>query len=159
MTRINTIKPSDILDQHLIAEWRELPRIPNSILSGKAKLDLKIIPDQYKLGQNHVRFFYNKLSYLQKRHTMICEEMDRRSINRDKSITVDLTSLNLVLKACLCNDWQPTSRDHNINIERLQERFDLRKRAYHLTTPQGKQVINCEHSFNEYLRKHLEKYM
>lgn len=159
MTRINTIDPSDLTDEWLVAEWRELPRIPNSILSGKAKIALNKVPTQYKLGAGHVLFFYNKLAYLQKRHTLICEEMDRRGINRDKSITVDLSSLDPILKACLCKDWQPTSRDHNINIERFQVRFDLRKRAYHLTTGQGKQVINCEHSFNTYLRKHLEKYM
>lgn len=158
MTRINTIKPSDLLDQHLIAEWRELPRIPNSITLGRAKIDLNKIPTQYKLGTGHVTFFYNKLLYLQKRHIMICEEMDRRGINRDKSITVDLSSLDPILKACLCKDWQPSQRDHQINVERLQERFDLRKRAYHMTTDKIKLKIDCEHSFNQYCDKHLAKY-
>jgi deoxyribonuclease V len=27
MTRINLLPPSELADQHLLAEWRELPRI------------------------------------------------------------------------------------------------------------------------------------
>gem|GEM_PF-2001583 len=31
MTRINLVSPSVLADQHLIAEWRELPRIFGSV--------------------------------------------------------------------------------------------------------------------------------
>lgn len=158
MTRINNINPSDLTDEWLLAEWRELPRIPNNIISGKAKIDFKKIPTTYKLGSRHVLFFYNKLDYLQKRHNLICKEMDKRNIKRDPLVTVDLSSLGSVLRACLCNDWQPTQKDHSINIERLHERFDLRKRAYHMTINNVKQKIDCEHSFNQYCDKHLKKY-
>lgn len=159
MTRINTINPSDLLDQHLIAEWRELPRIPNTIVSGKAKVNLKSIPTNYKLGTGHVLFFYNKLTYLQNRHLLICNEMDRRVIKRDPLVFVNLDNLTDVYEATLCNDWLPSTVDHDINIERLIERFDLRKRAYHLTSVDGvKQVINCDRSLNEYANLHLVKY-
>ena len=159
MTRINTIHPSDLLDQHLIAEWRELPRIPNTIISGKAKVNLKSIPANYKLGTGHVLFFYNKLTYLQKRHLLICNEMDKRGIKRDTLVCVNLESINDVYKAVLCNDWLPSTVDHDVNIERLTERFDLRKRGYHLTAIDGiKQIINCDQAFNEYANLHLAKY-
>ncbi len=158
MTRINTVDPSDLTDEWLLAEWRELPRIPNNVISGKAKISLMNIPMHYRLGAGHVKFFEDKLLYLQKRHALICEEMDKRHINRNPSIIVDLSDLNDVLKACLCNDWQPSQKDHQINIERLQERFDLRKRAYHMTINGVKQKIDCEHSFNQYCDKHLKKY-
>lgn len=158
MTRINTIDPSDLTDEWLLAEWRELPRIPNSILSGKAKIDFKKIPDHYRLGAGHVMFFYNKLNYLQKRHVMICKELDKRNIKRDPLVTVDLSSLDNVLRACLCKGWQPSQKDHNVNIERLQERFDSRKRAYHMTINNVKQKIDCEHSFNQYCDQQLKKY-
>lgn len=158
MTRINIIEPSDLTNEWLLAEFRELPRIPNSIISGKAKIDFKKIPNNYRLGTGHVLFFYNKLEYLRKRHATICREMDRRNIKRDSSVTVDLNSLSDVLRACLCNDWQPVQTDHNINIERLQERFDLRKRAYHITINSVKHKIDCEHSFNQYCDEHLSKY-
>lgn len=159
LTRINTIHPSDLLDQWLIAEWRELPRIPNNILSGKAVITLSTTPKNYKLGANHVRFFYNKLLYLQKRHAIICDEMDRRGINRDKSVVVNLYGLNSTHRNTLCNDWIPTKDSHGILIERLCERFELRKKPYAFTINGVKHTINTLHTFNEYYRDHLEKYL
>ena len=122
---------------------------------------LRLILKRYRITTDcagHVLFFYNKLEYLQKRHTLICRELDKRNIKRDPLVIVDLSSLDNVLRACLCKDWQPTQKDHNINIERLQERFDLRKRAYHMTTDNIKQKIDCDYSFNQYCDQHLKKY-
>jgi len=158
MTRINNIAPSDLTNEWLLAEFRELPRIPNSIISGKAKVNMKAIPERFKLGTGHVTFFYNKLTYLKNRHDSLCLELDKRGIKRDPSIRVDLSQLNAIYKAVLCNDWQPDIDDHQLLIERLQERFDLRKRAYHMTVGNEKHIINCEHSFNWYCSKFLSKY-
>ena len=158
MTRINTVHPSDLTNEWLLAEWRELPRIPNTILAGKAVVNLKAIPANYKLGTGHVLFFYNKLIYLQKRHALICNELDKRNIKRDVNVCVSLDNLNSVHKQALCNDWKPSQADHGVLIERLQERFDLRKKAYHVTFEGVKHVIDCEHSFNWYCEKFLSKY-
>lgn len=155
MTRINTIDPQDLTDQWLIAEWRELPRIPNTIITGKAKVDLKKIPLDYRLGQGHCLFFYNKLLYLQKRHSLICAEMDCRGMKRDPAICVDLSRLSSVYKSALCSNWTPTQRDHYLNIDRLCERFSLRKRAYTLKGDK----INCNQSFTNYFEKCLKKYL
>ena len=63
MTRINVgIPPAELVNQHLIAEHREIKRIPNCIAKGKYNMDG--IPDKFKLGTGHVKFFYNKLLYL-----------------------------------------------------------------------------------------------
>ena len=60
MTRINVgIPPAELINQHLIAEHREIKRIPNCIAKGKYNMDG--IPDKFKLGTGHVKFFYNKL--------------------------------------------------------------------------------------------------
>lgn len=60
MTRINLVPVSELSDQHLIAEYRELPRIFNLVLNaqykGKYPLDFKI-SDTYLLGTGHVTFF------------------------------------------------------------------------------------------------------
>jgi deoxyribonuclease (pyrimidine dimer) len=67
MTRINAgIRPAELVDQHLLAELREIKRIPNVVKQGKAKLDG--IPERFSLGTGHVRFFYNKLGYLLRRY-------------------------------------------------------------------------------------------
>jgi hypothetical protein len=39
MTRINLIPVNELTDQHLLAEHREIKRIPNVILSGRYNLD------------------------------------------------------------------------------------------------------------------------
>lgn len=130
MTRINTIDPSLLTNEHLIAELRELPRIPNNIASGKAKVDMKSIPLSYVLGAGHVKFFYNKLAYLAKRHTLLREEYKSRT-GKDFSIEIDWSwvTTNLVY-ASLFKDWVPGLDDHKKNIDRIKERILLRKRAY-----------------------------
>ena len=38
MTRINLVPPEELCDQHLLAEHRELTRIPNAVAKGKYHL-------------------------------------------------------------------------------------------------------------------------
>lgn len=158
MTRINTIDPRDLTDEWLLAEWRELPRVVNELEKHPKRFNIKDIPEQFKLDTGHVKFFRNKLLYLAKRHREIKRELKRRGIKHDKKIRVELHYLAPYIKMLACNDWKASPRDHDILIERLQERFDLRKRAYHMTIDSVKQKINCEHSFNQYCDKHLAKY-
>lgn len=80
MTRINVGVPVQLLsDKHLIAEHREIKRIPNCIKKGK--FNLEGIPDKVVLGTGHVKFFYNKLKYLHKRYIEIRDECVNRSFN------------------------------------------------------------------------------
>lgn len=158
MTRINTVQPCDLTDQWLIAEWRELPRIVNELIDHPSRYTAKDIPLSFTLNTGHVKFFRDKLLYLAKRHRLIKKELRLRKINFDKKVKVELFKLNDTLKLLCCNDWQPTTKDHDLIIERLQERFDLRKKPYHMTANNVKHVIDCEHSFNDYLNNHLLKY-
>jgi hypothetical protein len=80
MTRINAfIKPAELSDKHLIAEHREIKRIPNTIKSGKARIEG--IPDKFTLGKGHVKFFYDKLLWLHTRYMQIYEECKNRGFN------------------------------------------------------------------------------
>lgn len=159
MTRINTVHPSDLTDQWLLAEWRELPRIVNELEKHPQRFDLKKIPKQFTLNTGHVTFFRDKLLFLAKRHRELKRELRKRNIKHDKRIKVELYYLTTHIKMFGCNDWEASQRDHSILIERLEERFDLRKKAYHKTQNGFKQLINCEHSFNEYLRENLASYV
>jgi deoxyribonuclease (pyrimidine dimer) len=158
MTRINTIAPSDLTNEWLLAEWRELPRIVNELEKHPKRFNLSKIPEDFTLNTGHVLFFRDKLLFLAKRHREIKKELKLRSIAHSKKVRVELHYLTPEIKNLACNDWQPTSKDHDILIERLQERFDLRKKAYSLTENGVKHTINCEHSFNEYLQNKLSKY-
>ena len=79
MTRINLVPPAELCDQHLLAEHRELTRIPNAVAKGK--FHLKGQPTEYKLGEGHVRFFFNKLAFLKKRYDALHAECKARGFN------------------------------------------------------------------------------
>ena len=80
MTRINIgYNPKKLTRQHLIAEHREIKRIPNAVRTGKAVI--KDTPETFTLGKGHVRFFYNKLGYLKKRYIKIYNECIKRGYN------------------------------------------------------------------------------
>ena len=117
MTRINTgIKPSLLCNQHLLAEHREIKRIPNQI--SKGKFTLNGIPSEFKLGSGHVKFFYDKLLYLKKRY----EDLYSECLNRGLNVTYYGEAWNDLPKE-LMNDYQPTERDRLILVERINERL------------------------------------
>lgn len=132
MTRINTIDAALLLDEHLIAEWREMPRIVNELKKHPTRFVKGDIPKNYTMGNGHVKFFRDKLVYLQIRHQQLCDEMDLRGINRNPDIRIDLEGLDDTIKQETLNNWTPTKQDHKINFSRIKERFNLRKKAYHL---------------------------
>lgn len=80
MTRINSfIPPAELCDQHLLAEHREIKRIPNQIKTGRFKLESA--PKNFTLGKGHVSFFYDKLWWLYVRYMQIYQECERRGFN------------------------------------------------------------------------------
>lgn len=113
MTRINVgVHPSELPDKLLLAEHREIKRIPNAIKSGRYSLEG--IPDQFTLGKGHVKFFYNKLQYLLERYHSILNEC----INRGFNVTNYYACWDLV-PAELLGDYTPTDRDRQLIIERI----------------------------------------
>lgn len=81
MTRINVVPVNELTRQHLVAEYRELPRIYNLVRKrielGNKPTDIKC-PPKYTLGKGHVLFFYNKLKWLTDRYDSLCNEMKQR---------------------------------------------------------------------------------
>lgn len=77
MNRINVIHPATLTDLHLLAEYRELPRI--FALAHKASQSVKPWtnkqPKECKLGESHCLFFYDKLLFLVTRQKQIVAEM------------------------------------------------------------------------------------
>lgn len=77
MTRINAgIPPKELTDKHLLAEHREIKRIPNVIASGRFNMQGQ--PDKFTLGKGHVKFFYDKCLYLLKRYIKLRDECWKR---------------------------------------------------------------------------------
>lgn len=117
MTRINCIPPAELTRQHLVAEYRELPRVvalANAAWPRRAALAL---PADYRLGTGHVLFFYDKLSWLQRRFGALVDEMKRRGYRPQfdrlpQSVVGDEWQ----------RDWTPSAAAMAINRQRIAER-------------------------------------
>lgn len=120
MTRINVVPVEELCDQFLFAEFRELTRIPNTINSGKAKLDGNY-PNQYTLGTGHVKFFYPRLKWLHKRYDQLYAECRRRGINATYIWPESVPER-------LYRDWTPDANAFKINRERLELRMPAKPR-------------------------------
>jgi hypothetical protein len=117
MTRISVgVRAIELCDAHLIKERIELLRIPNAIKSGKAVV--KNIPSSFTLGTGHVKFFYDKLGYLQERY----EELTAECVERDFNIT-DFSDSFRGLPKNLYNNYEELDIDRKIVVQRVNERL------------------------------------
>ena len=118
MTRINVgIHPTELTDKHLLAEHREIKRIPNCVAKGK--YNMNGIPERFKLGTGHVKFFYNKLLHLRKRYIRLYEECIKRGFNVQNYIG----AWNNVPEE-LMNDYKVKANDIRIIRERINEKLN-----------------------------------
>ena len=112
--------PKDLTDKHLLAEAREIKRIPNCVAKGR--YSLKNQPGEFTLGVGHVKFFYSRLLYLKKRYEELYAECLRRGFN----VTYYGSAWNNVPDE-LMKDYTPTSKDREIIKRRISERLQLAK--------------------------------
>ena len=134
MTRINIIPVSELHDQHLIAEYREITMVPaalNRTLKSKAGLDRKKISKRFTLNSGHVYFFYDKGLYLDKRYTEIVNEMKSRGFNPDSA---RVFPIEIFKDNDLYNDWTPTIEDQKLIRQRIQERINSKPDWYRKTS-------------------------
>lgn len=119
MTRINCIPVEELNGPHLVAEYRELPRV--FALAQKASVHGTFSqPETYTLGKGHLLFFYTRLGYLSRRHMELIEEMRRRGYKPTFSGVrrEDFPSM----PDTYWNDWEPTCKALAINRARIKER-------------------------------------
>ena len=133
MTRINLVEPSELTDQHLIAEYREIFMVGGSLkrtLVSKSGYQESRVSKRYTLNRGHVYFFYNKGKYLHNRYHELIDEMKRRGFQPDKSrvFPTDVFKNN-----GLYNDWTPTIEDYKIIRERIQQKIDMKPDWYRKT--------------------------
>lgn len=125
MTRINCIPPSELCRQHLVAEYRELPRVfalaRAARLRGESPDDPRN-PRQYVLGAGHVRFFYDKLEYLRQRYRLLVQEMRRRGYTVNFGWG-ELWAANDDHPTSWLNDWEPDETATALNRARIEERM------------------------------------
>jgi len=119
MTRINLVPPAELSDRHLIAEYRELPRVFGLMRAYAARSDSQELPGSYTLGKGHVRFFYDKGAFLYRRQVQLILEMKRRGFNPKFD---DPYGLLEGVPDRLLGDYDPSPEALAINRQRIEER-------------------------------------
>lgn len=129
MTRINIVEPSHLTNKHLMAEYRELPRIFTAVLKlqDKGVKPCQVdIADSYLLGAGHVKFFYNKVDFLLERYHRILQVLIyQRDYNLDdklyRSIFEDAKGIDKMWRV----PYTPTPEEIYLNMARLCKRSKL----------------------------------
>jgi len=128
MTRINCIPPSELVDKHLLAEYRELPRV-FKLINGwvdrhkdtDCHFPTQKLPQEYVLGKGHVMFFYDKGYWLYRRQQSLIKEMKLRGFN--PKFTNPYLLFNSI-PFTMQGDWVPTPEAMELNRARIKERLD-----------------------------------
>lgn len=71
------------------------------------------------MGTGHVRFFYDKLLFLQKRHQALVKEAQKRGFKLSKTEKISLDDF----PSAYCQDFSPSKEDIIISQQRIQEKL------------------------------------
>lgn len=120
MTRINYgIKVRSLTDEHLLAEHREIKRIPKVYLKSLESGSIDRVPDRFCLGTGHVLFFIDKPRYTLRRYKQIHRECIRRGFNvEDYSDSWRCYPQKMLLKVS-----RETSIGRELVVGRIKERI------------------------------------
>lgn len=137
MTRTNVVPPAELCDQHLLAEYRELPRV--------FKL-ARLLPTRqslvYTLGPGHVKFFYDKLAWLYGRQRQLVAELRRRGF-QPQFEAEDLQREFQKDNPDLWHDWRPSSLDLATNRAWIQVRLRQMKRQPRWSSPRQEEKAHA----------------
>lgn len=130
MTRINVVPVKELMDQHILAEVRELPRLVKNLhksLNRKSKpFSMDEIPSQYVLGTGHVFHFYDKFKWLETRFKQLLEECE----NRGFTINFNDVTIFREVPSQFYNDWEVTEEAKKLNRSRIAERIAAKPEFY-----------------------------
>ena len=125
MTRINTVDVKVLTDQHLMAEYRELPMVLAA--ARRSRPEKFVQRREYTLNKGHVKFFYDKRAWLESRYGHLINELRNRGYNIDPgSRIVDFSNLDKFPQTL----WAPNIRDLRTNRARLVDRIAAKPRWY-----------------------------
>jgi deoxyribonuclease (pyrimidine dimer) len=117
MTRINVgIKPWELCDQHLIAEYKELPRAYGKRYKARP-------PKHFCLGTGHVVWCAQHQQSLWTRHQQLVEEMTRRGFATNIELSMPGDDMIFAL-GWMCWQTSEATRARYILQERILDRLD-----------------------------------
>lgn len=125
MTRINVVDTSLLADQHLMAEYRELPMVMAA--SRKSNPAIYKVSTAYTLNTGHVRFFYSKKAWLMRRWDQLTEELfDRKYQINPESRRIDFSPLDRFPQI----EWEADDAAVIVNLQRIHEKIMIRPTWY-----------------------------
>lgn len=154
MTRINTVDPAILSDQHLFSEFRELPRVPASLKKTLKKkhpevfLNGRATIGGYLLGTGHVTFFYPSGEFLFNRYQELTVELHKRNFNVNQQRLIEW---EVFQRNGLFNDWEPSIQCHRISCNRLLERIKEKNPPWYRYHGEVKSVEFWGKLYNDYL--------
>ena len=124
MTRINVgIAPTNLPDELLLAELREIKRLPYF----KRTLKDQTPPPEFTLGKGHIKFFMTRLRYARERYQRLKEEAERRGF-RVTDFSQNFDGLGEDEE----DKWRPGIKDKEKIIERISQRVrESKKKCWH----------------------------
>lgn len=127
MTRINVIPVEELSDQHLLAEYRELPR------ALKQDINIENASDRYTLGPGHVKWARRHWDFTYNRFKQICDELlyrgFRPSFSAEKLIPL-FRELTWTVKD---GSYNVSCVDISLNRSRILERYSTNPGFYRWT--------------------------
>jgi len=130
MTRINSsINVRRLTDEHLLAEHREIKRLPAVFVKRKQSgKSFKDIPEAFCLGEGHVTFFLNKFGFTLKRYISIRSEC----LSRKFQVSDYISNWTDVVGNEFWKDYSPTLNENKKLVVRITQRLlDSDKKYWH----------------------------
>ena len=121
MTRVNcNINVKNLTDEHLLAEHREIKRIPTHFNNHGIK---KVIPE-FTLGKGHVLFFLDKPLYTLVRYNQIYKECIKRGLDiQNYSENWACYPPHMFMHGPFDKLYTPGDRERSLLVERISSRI------------------------------------
>lgn len=126
MTRINLIPVEELSDQHLIAEFRELPKCI------KQSIDTSNAPQKYCFGKYHIKWAKHHSMFLLHRYQKLYDEMKFRDFKTNYDPSSLASFLEQIPKKDLL-EYYPDEEDIRLSWGRIMFRILSKPNWYRWT--------------------------
>ncbi len=118
------VDPKYLTDQHLIAEYRELPMVLGSLRINKYKI-VGEVPKEFPLGKGHMNFFKDKLVYLYERYIELKKEITNRGFQNNLTWPGMMEYPDSYKRT-----WKPSQKNTELLRSRIVEKINMKPTWY-----------------------------